>query len=146
VTWSSSNTDVALVDQSGVVAFRSAGRVTITAEAGGRRDTKHFVVRGVPAIRIALTVNAREIRVGDAVKLREEVWGPGGTPIRDARINYAVIAHGKVAPAAATVSEDRVFVANAPGVYTIIAELGGHAEQTTVFVRPGDVARSGSGR
>ncbi|MDQ3697834.1 MAG: Ig-like domain-containing protein [Gemmatimonadota bacterium] len=136
VVWSSSDPALALVDASGVVAFRKPGRVTITAQAGTERATRKFAVRRYAAAHMALTINGADIRAGDAVQMREEVWQKGGMPVRGARVNYAVVAHGPGASAAsATVSDDRIFTAREPGIYTIIAELGGVAQQTTVVVR-----------
>ena len=136
VAWSSSDTATAWVDALGVVTFRKNGRVTITALAGGKHATKKFNVQRESAARIALTVQTSDIRIGDAVKLREEVWQKGGTPLRRARVNYAVVAHGSnAAPRLVSITDDRVFTATEPGVYTIIAELGGLAEQTTIVVR-----------
>jgi hypothetical protein len=137
VTWTSSDPEIALVDEHGVVAFRKSGRVTISAQAGTERATRKFDVRRDGAAHLALTINTSDIRVGDAVRLREEVWQMGGAPIRNAHVNYAIVAHGNPAAATtATVSDDRVFTAREPGVYTIVAELGGLAEHTTIVVRP----------
>lgn len=136
VLWSSSDTASAWVDALGVVTFRKNGRVTITALAGQKHATKKFNVQRETAARIALTVHTSDIRTGDTVKLREEVWQKGGNPIRRARVNYAVVAHGSnSATRLVSISDDRTFVASEPGVYTIIAELGGLAEQTTIVVR-----------
>ncbi|MBC7788595.1 MAG: Ig-like domain-containing protein [Anaerolineae bacterium] len=136
VAWTSSDTASAWVDALGVVTFRKNGRVTITAQAGNKQATKKFNVQRETAARIALTVQTTDIRTGDTVKLREEVWQKGGNPLRNARVNYAVVAHGSnSAPRMVSITDDRVFVASEPGVYTIIAELGGLAEQTTIVVR-----------
>jgi hypothetical protein len=141
VVWTSSDPAIALVDEHGTVAFRGTGRVTIAAEAGGKRATRKFNVRRDAGAHMALTINRGDLRVGDSVRLTEEVWQMGGMPIRDARVNFAVVGHGGSAdPASVTISEDRVFVARAPGIYTIIAELGGLAEQTTLVVRPRTMA------
>jgi len=136
VAWSSSDTASAWVDALGVVTFRKNGRVTITAQAGQQHATRKFNVQRETAARIALTVHTSDVRTGDTVKLREEVWQKGGNPLRRARVNYAVVAHGSnAAPRLVSISDDRAFVATEPGVYTIIAELGGLAEQTTIVVR-----------
>ncbi len=136
VVWSSSDTASAWVDALGVVTFRKNGRVAITAQVGNKHATRKFNVQRETAARIALTVQNLDVRTGDTVKLREEVWQKGGTPLRRARVNYAVVAHGSnAAPRLVSISDDRAFIASEPGVYTIIAELGGLAEQTTIVVR-----------
>jgi hypothetical protein len=143
VAWASSNPSVARVDEHGIVVFLAPGHATITVQAGERRASRRFNVRRDAAAHMALTVNASDLEVGKAVKLREEVWQRGGMPIRDARVNYAVVSHGAAGDTPPTISEERLFIASAPGVYTIIAELGGIAEQTTVVVRPRDARVSG---
>ncbi|MGI9077255.1 MAG: hypothetical protein ACR2G6_07995 [Gemmatimonadaceae bacterium] len=136
VVWSSSDTASTWVDALGVVTFRKNGRVTITAHVGNKHATRKFNVQRETAARIALTVQRSDVRTGDTVKLREEVWQTGGSPLRRARVNYAVVAHGyNTAPRLVSITDDRAFTASEPGVYTIIAELGGLAEQTTIVVR-----------
>ncbi|HEU4564036.1 MAG TPA: hypothetical protein VFS05_05295 [Gemmatimonadaceae bacterium] len=137
VVWHSSQPNVAQVDDRGVVIFQQPGRVTITAEAGARRASRSFVVRDEGAAHMALSVDGGDTRVGDAVRLHDELWQPGGHPVRRVRTNYGVVAQGSETPVnAAAISEDRVFTAREPGTYTIIAEFGGRAEQTTIVVRP----------
>jgi hypothetical protein len=134
VTWTSSNPERAVVASNGTVVFLDDGRVTITAEAGGRRGTKGFNVQRNPAARIVIMSNAREIFPGDEVRLRTEVWARGGQPVRSARINYAVVSGGKP-ETDAVVSEEGVFVAARPGVYTIIGEIAGLADKVTLTVQ-----------
>jgi hypothetical protein len=81
-------------------------------------------------------VDARDITTGEAVPLREQLWQKGGMPIRDARVNYGIVVHDReLPPDAARITEDRRFIARWPGVYTIIAELGGVSDQATIVVR-----------
>jgi hypothetical protein len=90
-------------------------------------------------------VGEHGIQVGDAVALGEKIWQKGGVPIRDARVNYGIVAHtSPPKPDAVEITENGVFIARRPGVYTIVAELGGIADQVTVVVRRSDsVARVG---
>ena len=137
VVWTSSDQDVAYVDQRGRVVFLSAGTVKIVAAHAGRVATRRFEVRVHPAARLALRPSRADARVGEPVRFREEVWQVGAYPVTDARVNYAIIAHGESdAPVPATLTERREFVARRPGVYTVIAEVGGVADQFTLFVRP----------
>ncbi|MEJ7810427.1 MAG: Ig-like domain-containing protein [Gemmatimonadaceae bacterium] len=137
VLWTSSDPRVALVDPAGNIYFNGTGKVTVAAEYGGKRAERTFDVQRQPAAHVALTINSGDVRTGDAVKLRDEVWQRGGARVRDARVNYAVVGHrADGSTIKATISDDRVFTPQEPGVYTIIAEIGGLAQQTTLVVRP----------
>lgn len=134
--WSSSDSTIAMVTENGVVSFLDDGRVTIAAEAGGARAERRFAVRREAAAHMALRVDARDITTGEPVPLREQLWQKGGMPIRDARVNYGIVVHDReLPPDAARITEDRRFIARWPGVYTIIAELGGVSDQATIVVR-----------
>lgn len=134
--WSSSDSAIATVADDGVVSFLDDGRVTIAAEAGGARAERKFAVRRDAAAHMALRVDGRDITTGEVVPLREQLWQRGGMPIRDARVNYGIVVHDReLPPDAARITEDRQFIARMPGVYTIIAELGGVSDQATIVVR-----------
>ena len=74
VTWSSSNTAVATVEN-GVVKAVSAGTVTITATAGGKSATCAVTVSAayVPATAVQLSQETAEIRVGETLQLTATV-------------------------------------------------------------------------
>jgi plastocyanin len=136
VRWRSSDATVARVASNGTVAFVGEGRVKITAEAAGKVAERTLVVRRDAAAHMAFRLGDHDIHVGDEVHLSERIWQRGGTPIRDARVNYAVVTHSLPwRPDAVEINEDGVFIARRPGVYTILAELGGVADQTTIAVR-----------
>lgn len=140
VVWASRDTAKAYVTQGGRVVFLSPGWVTLTATHGGVTATRRINVRWHPAARLALRPGTPDVRVGQPVKFREEVWQPGGDKVADARVNYAIIAHGAPGPVPATMSEQRVFTAARAGVYTVIAEVGGVSDRFTMLVRESSVA------
>jgi hypothetical protein len=137
IHWGSSDTDVAWVGQDGIVVVEGPGRVTITAEHGRMMGSKTFVVEQNPARRIVLDTNARDLRPLDTVEVRAEVWALGGQPVRNAYVNYGVIGHTAGATDGATILPGGRFVARKPGLYTIVAELGGIADTQTIMVREG---------
>lgn len=147
VEWRSSDSTIALVDESGRVVFRQAGRVSISAVAGGQSSVKRFAVQQHPAARVVLIASTLDVRTGQPVKLREQVWQRGGTQVDDANVNYALIAQGDGGtPRAATISDDRTFVAREPGIYTIIAQVGGFADRVTFLVTPPEPATPAADR
>ena len=136
VRWRSSDTTVARIAGDGTIAFVGDGRVTITAEAAGRTAERKLMVRRDAAAHMAFRLGDHDIHVGDQVPLAERIWQKGGMPIRDARVNYAVVTHSAPwRPDAVEITEEGMFIARRPGVYTIIAELGGLTDQATIAVR-----------
>jgi hypothetical protein len=136
IHWASSDTDVAWVGQDGVVVFEGPGRVTITAEHGTAVAKRTFDVTPNPARRIVLDTNAKDVHPADTVRLRASVWSLGGQPVRNARVNYGVVGHTVGAVDGGRVLDGGRFVATKPGLYTIVAELGGLADSQTILVRP----------
>jgi hypothetical protein len=107
---------------------------------GGVSASRRFNVRWLPAVRLALRPSTADVTVGQPVRFREEVWLPGAIPMVDARVNYAIIAHDAEGAMPATLTERRVFTATQPGVYTVIAEVGGVADRFTLLVRDPSIA------
>lgn len=137
VTWTSSDPSIAMIDADGFVSFRRKGWVKLTASHGGVSHTRRLLVRRNPVAHMVLQSNARYPRVGQPVKLRDEAWMRGGTPVPHARTYLGVVSERDHAPRA-TISEDREFIASEPGVYTVLAVLGGRASKTTFVVYPND--------
>ena len=134
IVWSSSDPGVATVTDAGSVSFHRAGAVTITAENGGARVTQAFAVRPASVARLTLEADAHDVRTGDVVRLAARAWGPDGAELRGARLNMAVSAdRPSTARAGAAAYDDGTFVAEEPGLYTVVAELGGTA--ATVRIR-----------
>ena len=137
VSWALDNNDVASISPDGVITFLKPGKVTVTADDGVLQLTKKFTVQNNPSAKMVMVVNAGDVRVGDSVKVNVQIWARGGLPVKDARPNFAILSEG-VRTQKATITEDGMFFAEEPGVYTIIAEIGGLADKTTIAVRPRD--------
>lgn len=89
VTWTSSNTAVATVDDQGNVTGKSTGTVTISAAAGGKQGNKSVSVQPKPA---AITVarasgGSGPIEIGATVQLTATVTDAAGTVI-DRRVTW----------------------------------------------------------
>src|SRR5438094_674166 len=69
VTWTSSNTSVATVSGSGLVASVTAGSATITATSEGKSSTAALAVTTVPVASLAISPATATIRVGQTLQL-----------------------------------------------------------------------------
>ena len=134
ILWSTDAPDVAAISFDGTVTFLKPGKVTISADDGVLQLTKRYTVQPNPSAKLVMVSNAGDVRVGDSVKVNVQIWARGGSPVKNARPNFAIVREDG-GPVRATISEDNVFVAQEPGVYTIIVEMSGLTDRATVVVR-----------
>src|SRR5206468_210350 len=69
VTWSSSNTSVAAVSNSGLVSGVTPGSATITATSEGKSGTSSVTVTNVPVASVEVTPASASVPVGQSVQL-----------------------------------------------------------------------------
>ena len=102
------------------------GTVTLTATHGATKATKTIEVLPNPAKKLNLSGDAQaEVRVATPIRLNTRVVGDNGQVIDDARVNYAIGAGDLLRnPKAAQLTDEGVFTASEPGVYTVIARFG----------------------
>lgn len=139
VRWSSSDPSVAEVDRYGHVSAHEAGSVTIIAELDGVTASVTHEVRDSPAVRLELTAGLDEARTGDVIHLTPQAYGSDGQPVAAVGLEwaYTVQHHDSImARGAGAQVEDGIFVAEVPGVYTIMALSGPLVARTTVEVHP----------
>jgi hypothetical protein len=135
VTWRVSDASIARVGQDGLLTLLRPGKVKISAEVAGRRTEHSVRVLENPTADAALRVSDGDVRVGEQVHVAFDAWALGGRRVEDAKALFAV-ATARGSTRAATISEDGVFVAREPGVYTIVASAGARAAHQTVVVQP----------
>ncbi len=145
-TWRSSDPSVATVDRFGQVTAVKAGPATITATVDGVSATKAYTVKANPVANIALTIAETTIRTGDVIKLVGTPRRADGTPVADAAITWSYTYRAPEgntvqAPGGAGIIDDGHFVANHPGLYTILASAGSASARTSIEVTPRDVRR-----
>jgi uncharacterized protein YjdB len=78
VTWSSSNTAAATVDQSGFVLAVAVGSTTISAASGGVTATAPVTVSNVPVASITITPTTPTVTVGQTTQLTATVKDASG--------------------------------------------------------------------
>jgi hypothetical protein len=142
VRWQSSDVLTAWITEQGTLTLFKPGRVTLTASYGKITTSTTIEVLENPAAKLEITGDAQaEVRVGTPIRLNTRVMAADGGTVADARVNYAVAAGDLLRnPKAATITDDGIFTASEPGVYTVIAEFGGVADHLTMLIgQPGVV-------
>ncbi len=140
--WQSSDVLTAWITEQGTLTLFKPGPVTLTASYGKITASTTIEVLANPTTKLEITGDARaEVRVGTPIRLNTRVLAAGGESVADARVNYAVAAGDLLRdPMAASITDDGIFTASQPGVYTIIAEFGGVADHLTMLIgQPGVV-------
>jgi hypothetical protein len=147
VRWQSSDVLTAWITEDGTLTLFKPGKVTLTATYGRISASTMIDIFPNPAEKLEISGDpTAEVRVGTPIRLNTRVSGAEGKVVADARVNYAVAAGDLMRnPAAASITEDGVFTANEPGVYTVIAEFGGVADHLTMLIgQPGVVPNAAS--
>ncbi len=146
VTWTSSDPAVATVDAFGNVRARAVGEVAITAAVEGVAGRVVYAVEAFPAATIELTggdlEHAGSVRTGDVLEFEARALGSDGSPVADVAVSWShsfVPDDSIVAPSAPGQLEDGRFVADVPGVYTVVAAAGPIREERSFHVVPRDV-------
>jgi len=142
VTLTSSNPDVASTDPFGNVVAHAPGTATLTAAVEGVRQTLDLDIRANPVVRLDLTSDTQEARTGDVVHFDAVARNAAGEVVADAPIAFLFQARpdDDLGPSASgQIDDDGRFVAETPGLYTIMASSGGRAAQQTVRIHPRNV-------
>ncbi len=133
----SSNPRIASIDGFGNISAHKTGSVTLQADVEDIKSEINIKVLANPVKRLELTANMKEARTGDVIQFKATAKTGLGKVIEDAPVNYSVIgkpAEKRAAAASALIEQDGRFVAETPGVYTIMAHSGSLVEQQTVRV------------
>ena len=90
ITWTSSNTDVATVDGTGLVTGVSTGATTITATSEGKTGTSGIAVAAAVAASITVAPTSVTITTGQTSQLTATVKDANGAVISGAPVDWAV--------------------------------------------------------
>ena len=137
VTLSSSNTDVAEVDMLGNLYAKKTGTITLTATVDNVKETVKVKVVKNPVRKINLSASEDQIRTGDVLRFDAKAVNRSGRRVKDAPITFSftgLAEYGIGLPASAVINTEGKFVAETPGVFTVIAESGGFSARKTVKV------------
>ena len=140
---------VAEVDEFGVVSFLAPGEVVVTASRRGLSVTQTIRVGENPTARLVLEAPEQsEVRTGDVLRFRAEARDADGATLSGAPIRFALESRPDAhrpeslgAGAPAQVTADGRFVAEQPGLYTVVAMSGDRIARRTVRAVPRGVGR-----
>ena len=147
--YATSDNTVAVVDQVGMAAFLTPGSVQVAAMHGEMTIYHEVEVLPNPTARVSLEAPDRtEVRTGDVLQFRAATLDASGNEVAGPAIRFAVESRPDPfrpeslgAGAAAQVTPDGRFVAEQPGVYTVVAMSGDRLARQTVRVVPRNVER-----
>ena len=143
VQLTSSNPDVAQVNNYGHLFARKTGKATITAKIENIENSISVNVVDSQVDRIVLTNDKSEIRTGDVVHLNAVALDKKGNKLEGVPIyfSYTGVSDDISSSASALIKDDGRFVADLPGLYTITASSGAHSDQTAIMVSQRNVKR-----
>jgi trimeric autotransporter adhesin len=132
ITWSSSNTAVAVVNSSGLVTAVGAGTVSIRIQAGPLEKIVRVRVIGEPAtnVRITPTQTVHIVRLGQTYQLNAQCLNILGQPLN------RFIAWNSSNPLVATVNGSGLVSGNAVGSASISAQCDAVSASVTAQVTP----------
>ena len=143
--WESSDPAVATVSEHGVLMLRGEGRATLSASAEGVRAEVALSVGANPAVRLEVGADKTEARTGDVVWFEAKALDGGGKEVPDYPLQFAAFTRtpdNLVAPgAAAFVEPDGAFVAERPGLHTVVVTGGGLTARSTIRATPRGVRK-----
>ena len=130
VTWSSSATAVATVDNSGVVSGVSAGAATISATSDGVSGSVAVTVVPVPVSGVYIDNRNPSVRQGGTAQLTAVAQDAIGRTLSDRTINWS-----SATPAIATVSQTGLVTGLGAGTTYIRAMVEGKVDSVPMKVR-----------
>ncbi len=126
------NARIATVDAFGYVTGVAPGAVRLTAAGGGLESGHAVQVLPNPVTKVSLTPSATVVRTGDVVTLDVGTVGASDAPVQLAV--YANPDDNLGQGATGQVDQDGRFVAETPGLYTIVATCGSASARHTIRV------------
>ncbi len=137
-------------EAAGILTAVRPGTLTLTAStADGVRVDRQLTVKPSPVGTLELTASRDEARTGDVVHFKATARDSGGQTIVDAPVRFALQswpdpsrARTVGAGAAGQLAPDGRFVAEQPGVYTVVATSGAQMAERSVRVTPRNVERT----
>ncbi len=134
--WSSSDESVVRVSERGTLLAVLPGTARLEATAEGVTASAELRVVENPIRRVRLEPMELGLRAGDVVHFSAEALDASGLEVPDAPIEWSVSSVGGTGAVAATADDDGTFVADAPGLYRVMATVGAISGVAEVSAEP----------
>ena len=135
---SSSDDKKGRVDVFNTFEAKKTGTVKVSVKAEKISETFKIKIVSNPVRRISMDFQQTEIRTGDVLHINAKALAGNGSLVKDAPLDYAYFGkagYGEYGlPASAYISEDGRFVAETPGLYTLVVSSGSYSSQKKVNV------------
>ncbi len=145
VRWTSSTPAVATVDAFGNVTGRANGNATITAAFGGREASVSYAVSELPDVTLTLEGGPTEARTGDVIRFDAVVRDARGNRRDDIPVTWShsyTPTEGMMGvPATGQINAEGAYVADVPGIHTVVATAGGASARHAFRATPRDVVQ-----
>ncbi|MYH22172.1 MAG: hypothetical protein F4023_00400 [Acidobacteria bacterium] len=155
VTWASSDDAVAMpiarpptIERTrtrGVLTLGAPGAVTVTATAGAASAEMAVEVVPNPVAKMELTPDRSTARTGDVTHLEVTMTDAAGATLEGVPVGFSVSAMtdamGMGGPSSGLITQDGRFVAELPGVYTVVARTGSVSASTVIRIAERGVRR-----
>ena len=144
VEWGSEMPDIATVDGFGRVTASAPGTATITATVAGVTGTATLSAAPFAATTLTITGGVPRARTGDVIDFGAEVRNEGGELLPRIPVEWSHAYEappGTMAPPATAQIHDGRFVADLPGLYTVVASAGPLAARTSFEIVARDVVQ-----
>ncbi len=136
------NDKVASVDALGNLRLHTPGKTSIKTTAGNIENIVDITVIENPVSTVELTVNNSEARTGDVLHFTYRTLDKKGKEVNIPAFLAVTGSQSEMGSgASATIKPDGRFVAEKPGIYTIIASTGGASAVLSVKINDRGVAR-----
>ncbi|HET7565570.1 MAG TPA: Ig-like domain-containing protein [Gemmatimonadaceae bacterium] len=130
VVWSSSNNAAAIVSETGLLIGITPGSATITATSEGKSGTSHIKVELKKAHDVTVGLGASALEVGQTTQATATVRADDGSVLTDRVVAWAS-SDGSVA----SITNDGLVTANAPGSATISGTSEGTSGSASLTVK-----------
>ena len=135
---SSSDNKKGKIDSFNTFEAKRTGTVRVTVKAENITQTFKIKIVSNPVRQVSIGFQKNEIRTGDVLHIKAKALSANGSLVEDAPLDYAYF--GKAGygdyglPASGYITEDGRFVAETPGLYTLVVSSGNFSSQKKVNV------------
>jgi hypothetical protein len=141
LVWSTNRPRVATVDRFGNVTGVGVGTAVLSVKSGAVTTTRTLTVAANPLAQLRITNGTEKTRTGDVVRFKVDALNAAGRPVAGVVPTWTVTGIQTGDDLGARIWADGVFVAERPGLYTVVATVGQRSARTTIKAEPRAVGR-----